>query len=258
MGEGRSLREGSLLELVPYGKAARTGRGLTGAFPLTRGQAGTLTREGSSWAVTRRESALTGKSFYGKGGEELTRIGGEFPLVCRRPKIFLGLGRFWSLMGRSLLLELVPYGKAALTGRGLRAAVGRPAVVGRPCCGGETPLWWGDLAVVGRPRCGGETPLWWGDPAVVGRPWWGPYFGSKRADGPETAFPFKNGLFLVYSTIAEIRHKFDHFGPLWWGDPAVVGRPRCQEGPLRGRALTGKEGPEGQGCVHPLPRFRVI
>ena len=31
-----------------------------------------------------------------------------------------------------------------------------------------------------------------------------------------------------------------------------------RESPLRGRALTGKEGPEGQGCVHPLPRFRVI
>ena len=26
-------------------------------------------------------------------------------------------------------------------------------------------------------------------------------------------FPLKSGLFLVYSTIAEIRSKFDHFGP---------------------------------------------
>ena len=33
---------------------------------------------------------------------------------------------------------------------------------------------------------------------------------QKGRNGP---FPFKNGLFLVYSTIAEIRAKFDHFGP---------------------------------------------
>ena len=31
-----------------------------------------------------------------------------------------------------------------------------------------------------------------------------------------------------------------------------------RESPLRGRALTAKEGPEGQGLLHPLPRFRVI
>ena len=30
---------------------------------------------------------------------------------------------------------------------------------------------------------------------------------------PNGPCPLKNGLFLVYSTIAEIRGKFDHFGP---------------------------------------------
>ena len=101
--------------------------------------------------------------------------------------------------------------------------VGRPAVVGRPCCGGETPLWWGDpggtLKVQkGRWARNGpfpfKTAFSWstaqeqkfgtnltiscrsggeGDPAVVGKIrcggltplWWGDP-GSKRADGPET------------------------------------------------------------------------
>ena len=35
----------------------------------------------------------------------------------------------------------------------------------------------------------------------------------KGQIGQKRPFPFKNGLFLVYSTIAEIRAKFDHFGP---------------------------------------------
>ena len=38
----------------------------------------------------------------------------------------------------------------------------------------------------------------------------GPQKGRWARNGP---FPFKNGLFLVYSTIAESRCKFDHFGP---------------------------------------------
>ena len=38
--------------------------------------------------------------------------------------------------------------------------------------------------------------------------------GPKRADGRETVrFFYKNGLFLVYSTIAELRCTFDKFGP---------------------------------------------
>ena len=60
---------------------------------------------------------------------------------------------------------------------------------------------------------------------------WGPLQkGSSRRILPDLSsrFLLKTGLFLVYSTIAEIRDKFDHFGPLWWGDLAVgvVGRPR--------------------------------
>ena len=63
---------------------------------------------------------------------------------------------------------------------------------------GVKTLWWGHVggdalvgrhAVMGRPHCGGETPLWWGDPAVVGRPLWGK--GRWARNGP---FPFKNGL----------------------------------------------------------------
>ena len=38
----------------------------------------------------------------------------------------------------------------------------------------------------------------------------GPQKGRLARNGP---FPLKNGLFLVYSTIAEIRSKFYHFGP---------------------------------------------
>ena len=56
--------------------------------------------------------------------------------------------------------------------------------------------------MVGRPRCGGETPLWW----------------VPKGRWARSPFP---------SRTAETRDKFDHFGPLWWGDPAVVGRPRC-------------------------------
>ena len=37
--------------------------------------------------------------------------------------------------------------------------------------------------------------------------------GPADVLSPNGPFPFKNGLFLVYSTIAEIRCKFDHFGP---------------------------------------------
>ena len=37
----------------------------------------------------------------------------------------------------------------------------------------------------------------------------GPQKGRWARNGP---FPSKNGFFLVYSTIAEIRGKFDHFG----------------------------------------------
>ena len=73
--------------------------------------------------------------------------------------------------------------------------------------------------------------------------------GSWARNGP---FPFKNGFFLVYSTIAEIRTNLTIScrsggetalwwgdpavvgpfraaveSPLCWGDPAVVGRPRC-------------------------------
>ena len=38
----------------------------------------------------------------------------------------------------------------------------------------------------------------------------GPQIGRWVRNGP---FPFKNDLFLVYSTIAESRAKFDHLGP---------------------------------------------
>ena len=102
---------------------------------------------------------------------------------------------------------------------------------GETCCGGETLILMRTLRV---------QKLWWGE--FGGEP-----KGSKRADGRgcggETlvgtlrvqkgrwarngSFPFKNDFSLVYSTIAEIRDKFDHFVPLWWGDPAVVRRPRC-------------------------------
>ena len=84
----------------------------------------------------------------------------------------------------------------------------------------------------------------------MGRPlWWGDLVGTLRVqkgrDVRETALPFKNGLFSVYSTIAEIRDKFDHFvplvgrprcsgeTPLWWGDPTVAGRPRCGDPKLK-------------------------
>ena len=66
-------------------------------------------------------------------------------------------------------------------------------------------------------------------------------------------FPFKNGLFLVYSTIAEIRDKFDHFGPLWWGDhvqtlATLNPKPRCGGncgGTLRARDKFDYFGPLG-------------
>ena len=35
----------------------------------------------------------------------------------------------------------------------------------------------------------------------------------KGQMGQKRHFPLKNGLFLVYSTIAKIRGQFDHFGP---------------------------------------------
>ena len=38
----------------------------------------------------------------------------------------------------------------------------------------------------------------------------GPQVGRWPRNGP---FPLKNGFFLVYSAIAEIRSKFDHCGP---------------------------------------------
>ena len=81
-------------------------------------------------------------------------------------------------------------------------------MMGRPCCAVVRET------LAGRPRCGGETLV-------------GTLRVQKCRWARNSPFPLKNGLFLVYSTIADIRDKFYHFGPLWWGDPAVVGRPRC-------------------------------
>ena len=80
---------------------------------------------------------------------------------------------------------------------------------------------------------------------MVGRPG-----GDPKGPKGQMGQKLKNGLFLVYSTIAEIRDRFDHFVPLWWGDPAVVsavvGRPRCRcggEPAVVGRPCCGGETP---------------
>ena len=77
------------------------------------------------------------------------------------------------------------------------------------------------------------TPLWWGDPALVGT-----LRVQKGSWARNDPFPKKKGLFLVYSTIAEIQDKFDHFGPLWWGegDPLETGSKRA-DGPETARFL---------------------
>ena len=107
----------------------------------------------------------------------------------------------------------------------------------KTACG--RPLWW----ETPRPRCGGcggKTPLWWGDPGPKGQ-------GQKR---PVSSNYLKRP-FLVYST-AEIRDRFDHFGPRFGGetplgDPAVVGRPRGGETPLWwGDPGGDPKGPKGQ------------
>ena len=84
--------------------------------------------------------------------------------------------------------------------------------------------------MVGRPRCGGGETLV-GTLRVQK--------GSWARNGP---LPLKKRPFLVYSTIAEIRDKFDHRAVLVedpavvGGEPAVaavVGRPRCDGRPGR-------------------------
>ena len=130
--------------------------------------------------------------------------------------------------------------------------------MGRPRCGGETSLWWGNLAVVGRPRCGGETrgreavdqftfweevkgtfflpfieKLWWGDPAVVRRPRCGgetPLW-SKREMG---TFLLKNCHFWFTAQYQKFRARSGG-ETLWWGERircggetplwGIVGRP---------------------------------
>ena len=81
-----------------------------------------------------------------------------------------------------------------------------------------------------RPRCGGESPLWSGDLVRTLRV-------QKRRWARNGPFPLKNGLFLVYSTIAEIRDISCRSGgeavvgrPR--GTPPLVGRPRC-DGEIR-------------------------
>ena len=94
-GRRRGLREGRAITEGPYEegrslhkkgrrRGLREGRALTGS-PL-RGGAVLTGRAG----VQRSLREATGRDF--------TRIGREFPLVCRRPKkavFFLGLGPFW-------------------------------------------------------------------------------------------------------------------------------------------------------------------
>ena len=78
--------------------------------------------------------------------------------------------------------------------------------------------------------------------------------GTLVQMGQKRHVSFKNGLFLVSK--AEIRDKFEHFGPLWWGetplwwgDPALV--PRCggEVGRHRcgGETLVGTKGPNADG-----------
>ena len=95
--------------------------------------------------------------------------------------------------------------------------------------GGETPLWWGDPALVGRPRCGGENLV-------------GTLRVQKGRWARNDPFPFKNYLFLVYSTVADIRdksspdggHSTAH-GPLtgpWVRKSTLTGKAPCGGGNL--------------------------
>ena len=92
-------------------------------------------------------------------------------------------------------------------------------MVGRPRCGGEA-------------RCGGETLLWWGDPGGTLKV----QKGRWARNGP---FPFKTAF--SWSTAQEQKFETNFTiscrsggetrcggeTPLWWGDPAVVGKIRC-------------------------------
>ena len=129
---GEALREGSLLGLAPYGKASYGKGALTGR-PLREGSLrGGLLRE-DPLRETPPLRVLTNpftEKDYGKGpyekasyrkgaltGREPTRIGGEFPLVCRRPKKAVSSSG-WAVSGPSALqgtfpLTGGPYGQTA-------------------------------------------------------------------------------------------------------------------------------------------------
>ena len=98
-----------------------------------------------------------------------------------------------------------------------------------------------------------EGPVLTGSPltgALTGRPPYGkaPYGGGFLREGPLRIAGKLTGKLTGRASYGEGRSLQEGSG---W---ALMRR----ESPLRGRALTGKEGPEGQGLLHPLPRFRVI
>ena len=73
-------------------------------------------------------------------------------------------------------------------------------------------------------------------------------------------FPFKNGFLLVYSTIAEIRAKFDHFGPQkrrWARNgpfPSKNGFLGLQHDSINSGQISPFRAPKGQNSHHKLPR----
>ena len=101
--EGRSLREGPVL----------TGA-LTGRPPYGKAPYGEASYEKAPYELQESLQEATGRDF--------TRIGREFPLVCRRPKkavFFLGLGRFWTFCPLRDLSPLQGPLRDRLTGRPL-------------------------------------------------------------------------------------------------------------------------------------------
>ena len=102
------------LDLLPFqGPFPLTGA-LTGRPPYGKAPYGEASYEKAPYELQESLREATGRDF--------TRIGREFPLVCRRQKkgrFFLGLGRFWTFCPRDLSPLQGPLRADSLTGRPL-------------------------------------------------------------------------------------------------------------------------------------------
>ena len=81
-------------------------------------------------------------------------------------------------------------------------------------------------------------------------PYRGPYGQTALREGPLRGGFLREGPLRITGKLTGTLGK-----GILRGGALLTGRLRL--GPYE-RALTGKEGPEGQGLLHPFPRFRVI